>query len=511
MVAVIRVPILHVILIAAAALATLASGVPAFAQPQPEFRPERPLIVVPGLLGSRLCRPDPANPKETQVVWGTLASLRQFPTIRLQHDKDGKDDIVPCGILREVVYLGLYSQNVYAPILRHLEQTGYQPDRNLFVFAYDWRRSVFDNAEALERFVRDKVPDGKVDILAHSLGALVARVYVMERGGSERVARLFSAGAPFQGSVKVFQTVQKGWGPLNSVMGGLDGFRRTILSFPSVFELMPRYSQCCDGAGNAFDPARAEIWNGLHWEGVEPAIMPDLAVTFERIRRLEKMITTPMPSNVEDVLLVGVDQRTPLRAGFNGNGKTIELKVQTTWSGDGTVIRDSASLERVPLYPTSFANHQNILSDRYIQEFLKVALLKGVKQAVASVPVYPRGKVKMADGAITELVGVVVEPDEPIYRTGDICKVRVHLRLGDVARVDPKTVRLSRVMPDGSEAVIRLEPDPASSDPANPFEQSFVGTFEAGLKPGKGMLKAVLEIEGDKPRIVEQPVPVIAR
>ncbi len=68
--------------------------------------------------------------------------------------------------------------------------------------------------------------------------------------------------------------------------------------------------------------------------------MPDLAKTFERIRRLEKMVTTPMPSNVEDVLLVGVDQRTPLRAGFNGNGNTIELKVQTTWAGDGTVIRD---------------------------------------------------------------------------------------------------------------------------------------------------------------------------
>jgi hypothetical protein len=87
----------------------------------------------------------------------------------------------------------------------------------------------------------------------------------------------------------------------------------------------------------------------------------------------------------------------------------------------------------------------------------------------------------------------------------------VHLRLGDVIKVDPKTVRLSRVMPDGSEAIIRLEPDPAASDPTNPFEQSFAGVFEAGAKPGKGMLKAVLMIEGDKPRIVEQPVPVIER
>jgi pimeloyl-ACP methyl ester carboxylesterase len=505
-----HIPILRAIAFAATVIA-LVSGSPACAQSAAGFEPPRPLILVPGLLGSRLCRPDPANPNETQVVWGTLASLRQFPTIRVRHENGGKDDIVPCGILREVVYLGIYSQNVYAPIIRHLEQTGYRPDHNLFFFAYDWRRSVFDNAAALEAFVREKVPDGKVDIVAHSLGALVARVYVMEGGGSERVARLFSAGAPFQGSVKVFQTVQKGWGPLNPVMGGLDGFRRTILSFPSVFELMPRYGQCCDAAGNAFDPTRAEIWKSLHWEGVEPETMPDLAVTFERIRRLEKMITTPLPANVEDVLLVGVDQRTPQRAAFNGNGDTVALKVQTTWSGDGTVIRDSATLERVPLYPTSFADHQSILNDRYIQEFLKVALVKGVKEAVASVPVHPRGKIRMADGALTELVGIVIEPDAPIYRTGDIGKARVHLRLGDVIKVDPKTVRLSRVMPDGSEAIIRLEPDPAASDPTNPFEQSFAGVFEAGAKPGKGMLKAVLMIEGDKPRIVEQPVPVIER
>lgn len=469
------------------------------------------MILVPGLLGSRLCRPDPAKPGETQVVWGTLASLPQFPTIRIRHDQDGKDDIVPCGIVSEVVYLGVYSQNVYAPIISHLRQIGYRTDRDLFFFAYDWRRSVFDNAVALDRFVREKVPDGKVDIVAHSLGALVARVYVMEQGGSERVARLFSAGAPFQGSVKVFQTVQKGWGPLNPVMGGLDGFRRTILSFPSVFELMPRYAQCCDGAGTAFEPARAEVWKTLRWEGVEPDKMPDLARTFERIRRLEKIVSGPMPDQVEDVLLIGVDQRTPLRAAFNGNGNSFALKVQTTWTGDGTVIRDSASLERAPLYPTSFADHKGILNDRHIQHFLTVALSKGVREAVASVPVHPRGKIRMADGNMTELVGVMVEPDEPMYQTGDICKVRVHLRLGDMARIDPKSIRLSRVMPDGSEAAIRLEPDPAASDPSNPFEQSFVGVFEAGLKPGKGMLKAVLAVEGDVPRIVEYPVPVMQR
>jgi pimeloyl-ACP methyl ester carboxylesterase len=473
---------------------------------------QRPLILVPGLLGSRLCRPDPADPKKMQVAWGTFAALKQFPTIRLSHEAGASDPIKPCGIVREIVYLGLYTQDVYTPIIRHLEKTGYREDRNLFVFAYDWRRSVFDNAKVLEAFVREKVPDGKVDILAHSMGALVARAYVVEGDGGERVARLFSAGAPFQGSAKVFQTVEKGWGPLNLIMGGLDGFRRTMLSFPSIFELMPRYRECCDGGeGAAFDPAVADTWTSLHWDGIDTATMPDLQKTFVRIRKLEALVATAMPKGVEDVLLVGVDQRTPQRASFrNGSGATV-LQLQHTWAGDGTVLRESAVIEKLPLHPTSFADHQRILHDPQIQEFLTVALRKGVAEAVATVPVRNRGQIKSVDGSVTELVGVKVEPDEPIYRTGDICKVHVHLRLGDLTRVDASAIRLTRRMPGGHEVAIRLQPDPSASDPSNPFEQSFVGHFEAGVKPGTGMLKVVVDVAGAKPRVVEQPVPVMAR
>lgn len=474
-------------------------------------QPERPLILIPGLLGSRLCRPDPSSPKTAQVVWGTVSALRQFPTIRLSNESGADDSIRPCGVLREIVFLGLYKQDVYAPIIRHLEKTGYREGKTLFVFAYDWRRSVFDNAKALEVFVREKVPDGKVDILAHSMGALVARAYVVEGDGGERVARLFSAGAPFQGSVKVFQTVEKGWGPLNHAMGGLDGFRRTMLSFPSIFELMPRYQACCDAGAVAFNPAKAETWMGLHWDGVDTATMPDLQRTFVRIQKLEALVATAMPKGIEDVLLVGVDQRTPERAAFKTVDGVSVLKVENTWAGDGTVIRNSAVLERRPLHPTSFADHQHILSDPQIQEFLQVALIKGVDEALATVRVRERGKMRALDGSLTDLVGVKVEPDEPLYRTGDICKVHVHLRLGDRTRVDGSAIKLTRRMPDGREVAIKLQPDPGASDPNNPFEQSFVGQFEAGATPGTGMLKAVVQLAGAKPRVVEEPVPVIAR
>jgi hypothetical protein len=85
------------------------------------------------------------------------------------------------------------------------------------------------------------------------------------------------------------------------------------------------------------------------------------------------------------------------------------------------------------------------------------------------------------------------------------------VRLGNTQKLALDTIKLTRRMPDGKDVAISLKPDPASSDPTNPFEQSFVGQFEAGVKPGNGMLRAVVDIAGSKPRIVERPVPVIAR
>lgn len=486
------------------------TGLPATAQ-VPEFRPHTPLIFVPGLMGSRLCRDNPANLAEPLVVWGTLGALREFPNIRLPRDPAVSDGIKPCGLLREIVVLGSLKQHYYGPVIRHLESIGYREGRDLFVFDYDWRRSAFDNAQALDAFVRAKAGEGRVDILAHSMGGLVARVYTVKYG-SGRVARLLSAGAPFLGAAKVFQTVEKGWGMLNVSMGGLAGFRRTMLSFPSIFEVMARYEGCCDTGGAPFIPARAETWAMLGWDGVDPAAMPDLAATFDRIREMAEIVAQPLPAGIEDVLLVGVDQRTAQRVNFEVDGRKAAIRVQTSWAGDGTVLRDSAVLPSTVLHSTSFSIHERILQDPQIQDFLEIALIRSVAAAIDRVPVRPRGAVASISGEVTELVGIVVEPAEPAYRTGETGLVRVHVRLGTTdARLPPRTIRLSRTMPDGGEGAIPLTADPSASEPGNPFEQSFVGRFETGAAPGFGRLRAVVTLDQGPPRIVDEPVLVLER
>jgi pimeloyl-ACP methyl ester carboxylesterase len=469
----------------------------------------RPVVFIPGLMGSRLCRPDPADPRNSVVAWGTLGALPSLAELKLP--TDGEDDVQPCGLIREVVFFGLYTQEVYAPIVAHLERLGFRENQDLFVFDYDWRRSVFDNARALAEFVQAKVgPGQKIDILAHSMGGLIARIYAVEMGGGDRIGRLISAGTPFLGSAKVYETVEQGWGALNSVLGGIAVFRRTLLSFPSIFELSPRYVDCC-GNGAAFSPHDAAAWRALGWEGVDTSAMPDLAETARRAADIQRVIDTPLPDGVEEVGVIGVDQRTPYRVEFETKAGATTARIETSWNGDGTVMRDSAMLPRAAIHPTSFADHQNILNDRQVQDFLAVALTRGVAEAMRSVPVRPRDTMRTFAGILAELVGVAVVPDQLVYRPGDVGEVRVRFRLDAAQPLGDRAVRLELRMAGAAAQPVALRPDPSSFDPTNPLEQGFVGHFAAGVQPGHRVLRATVQVEGGRTRIVDRTIAVVAR
>src|SRR5687767_3912822 len=87
-----------VVLLACAALLGRAENGSLHAQQLPPA-PERPLVFVPGLLGSMLCRPGPQG--EQTVVWGTVDAMGQFPTLAVDRKNN---DVVPCGLIREVSF-----------------------------------------------------------------------------------------------------------------------------------------------------------------------------------------------------------------------------------------------------------------------------------------------------------------------------------------------------------------------------------------------------------------------
>lgn len=468
--------------------------------------PDRPLIFVPGLLGSSLCRAGADG--QPLVVWGSVEALGHFPSLALDPDAN---DVVACGLLREISFLGIFSQTVYAPIVDRLEAAGYREGETLFIFDYDWRLSVFDNARLLGEFAEEELPPGRFDVLAHSMGGLIARTYALEEGGADRVARLVSAGTPWRGSVQVFELLRDGWGLANTFMGGLEGFRRTVVSFPSTFEMIPHYEGCCGSGRAGFDAASAEAWASLNWTGIDGEVLPDFAGIAARQARLRNIIAQALPAPIEEALVIGVDQRTPEHYELQPGEGEAQLEVRTSWEGDGTVMRDSARLPQRVTYPTSFATHEAILSDEAVQSFVLATLSDGPDAAIATVPVRERTDIFTALGSLVELVGVAIETDQPAYRTGTAGKATVHLRLEVDEPMDMEAVTMSIARPGEPAVAVPLTPDPRASDPANPFEQSFSGRFETGANLGELAVTVALEAAAGEPRVVTRIVPVLAK
>ena len=91
----------------------------------------------------------------------------------------------------------LANRSALFPLGRYLRWRGVRP-----VLSFNYRSSdgIEQGAMALRSFLRRHVRGGRIDLVCHSLGGLVARVYLQELGGARRVDRCITLGAPHRGT-----------------------------------------------------------------------------------------------------------------------------------------------------------------------------------------------------------------------------------------------------------------------------------------------------------------------
>lgn len=84
------------------------------------------------------------------------------------------------------------------------------------VLTYNYRssRGVEQAAHGLRDFLRRRVRGGRVDLVCHSLGGLVARVYLQELGGARRVDRCVTLGTPHRGTYNAYWLLSRVGGEL---------------------------------------------------------------------------------------------------------------------------------------------------------------------------------------------------------------------------------------------------------------------------------------------------------
>lgn len=102
--------------------------------------------------------------------------------------------------------------HTYDDLIATLDENGYTREVDLFTFPYEWRDSNIQSADLLKDKI-DEVkatcqtlnpPDTdcvKVDLVAHSMGGLVARSYIQSNSYTNDVDQMIFLGTPHKGSV----------------------------------------------------------------------------------------------------------------------------------------------------------------------------------------------------------------------------------------------------------------------------------------------------------------------
>lgn len=264
-----------------------------------------PLIIIPGLTGSEL-----VNEKDDSLVW-FLRTRAKDDDLRLPISPNlarNRDGLIARDIIRNVKFLKILPEiEIYDKLIDALEkrgnyregkwdappETGYQD--TFYVFAYDWRRDNVENARLLERKIKAlktklKKPNLKFNVVAHSMGGLIARYAAMYGdaelpranprptwAGAKDFSRIFLLGTPNEGSVESLQAILNGYSYFG---GGVNlPFVQNISKFdmftiPAIYQLLPH-----NGTFRLYDenlqPLKVNLFDPKTWDKYDWNIMEE--------------------------------------------------------------------------------------------------------------------------------------------------------------------------------------------------------------------------------------------
>lgn len=205
-----------------------------------------PVIIVPGIMGTRLNRVS-----DGEEVWPDILKMSNLLTPsdsyldELKLDTSGHEisgqDMNPSAVIEEVG-----PKDYFGPLLDELINVGYVASSTLFTFPYDWRLDVRDEVGRLDNLVnqvRAVSPNGKVNVIAHSLGSLLLKEYLRQATSTSFLEKVILVGAPQLGAPKAFKALNYGdnmgfeVGPVDI----LNPERVKIISqnMPGIYELLP--------------------------------------------------------------------------------------------------------------------------------------------------------------------------------------------------------------------------------------------------------------------------------
>lgn len=205
-----------------------------------------PVILIPGITGTYLLK-DNDNHDE---VWPNLTQmLLPGDDLFLNYlalETDGTENPDRPVLLDDIIR-GAVGVHVFNSLIDELTANGYTENTDLFTFPYDWRKSSAENATLLKNKIEEvlsKTGAEKVDLVAHSMGGLIAKKYIADNSG-DKIDKLIFLGTPHLGAPKAFKVLMygdnMGFNTFFHLVNILKPSTAKIISqnMPAVYELLP--------------------------------------------------------------------------------------------------------------------------------------------------------------------------------------------------------------------------------------------------------------------------------
>lgn len=166
--------------------------------------------------------------------------------------------------------------HVYDGLVKSLENAGYEKNKDFFIAFYDWRKENFNSAlnYLKETITKAKQVSGKnkVNIIAHSMGGLVTRAYIISNHYENDIDKFIMLGTPNYGSSDLYTLWEGGYVPKNwdkgqqfiienyiRYLNWLNKDARTSYQVihqdvPSIREMLPVYDYIQDKATGEIKP-----------------------------------------------------------------------------------------------------------------------------------------------------------------------------------------------------------------------------------------------------------------
>ena len=185
-----------------------------------------PIIVIPGIMGSEL------KDQLGLTAWPfTLGNTIQMPTFPVDFCF-----LLDMSTAYKPVMGGYGSYDDYKTLITQLQQRF--PNRQVIFFGYDWRFSAYDAAQKLKDYVDNVLKADKIDIVAHSMGGLVAAQYAADASNAAKINTVVTLGTPYEGAPMLLGVVE-----LYTPLVGQDGFQGYLAQLLKMIKESPGIDQ----------------------------------------------------------------------------------------------------------------------------------------------------------------------------------------------------------------------------------------------------------------------------